>query len=282
MGGTQEIKVVDMLKAPELNKYLVVIAATSEGVLSADIEVKFKRVNDPHLQFVMAECEEEALCVVLPHLIDSPWGFNEIRDNLYSADIKIGVFKVPADIPRSDDDEEVKQELKKYAVVFMCLESEPSSSPGDIVFDGLHDLDVKFVTGTNERNALDVAAPNSFPEMRGEGPLSELRENSRNDAHIDFQVVELPPDSGYSLPPAESDESTPALPPVARYVKAPEYNRAKVDEILGVIRTLAEFTEDHPGIVNVKINLSSDDLLILNDMLYEMDRHLPDFFEGLE
>ncbi len=62
--------------------------------------------------------------------------------------------------------------------------------------------------------------------------------------------------------------------------KVPEYGREKVDEIMGIIRRLAEESEEDESVIRVRIELPVKDLLVLNDMLKEMDRHLPDFFDG--
>jgi hypothetical protein len=60
--------------------------------------------------------------------------------------------------------------------------------------------------------------------------------------------------------------------------KIPRYGRKKVDEIMKTISDVAEqvAVQDVDG---VRLHLSKEQFLILNDMLKEMDRHLPDFFE---
>lgn len=60
--------------------------------------------------------------------------------------------------------------------------------------------------------------------------------------------------------------------------KAPHYGREKVDELIAKIESEAEHVLNN-GIDPVTIIMSASDVYILADMLYEMDRHLPDFFE---
>jgi hypothetical protein len=62
-------------------------------------------------------------------------------------------------------------------------------------------------------------------------------------------------------------------------VNTPKYGRKKVDALLRIISNLAEDTKAEPNIHQVTMTLPSSDFLVLNDMLREMDRHLPDFFE---
>lgn len=52
----------------------------------------------------------------------------------------------------------------------------------------------------------------------------------------------------------------------------PDYTRERVDQIMDKVRFAA--------VTGSASNLAKEDLLVLHDMLYEMDRHLPDFFES--
>lgn len=52
----------------------------------------------------------------------------------------------------------------------------------------------------------------------------------------------------------------------------PGYTRERVDQIMDKVKFAA--------VTGSASNLAKEDLLVLHDMLYEMDRHLPDFFES--
>lgn len=61
--------------------------------------------------------------------------------------------------------------------------------------------------------------------------------------------------------------------------KVPTYGREKADELIKLIGVMAQTAAENNA-STVQLNLDADDLLVLSDMLQEMDRHLPDFFEG--
>jgi len=76
----------------------------------------------------------------------------------------------------------------------------------------------------------------------------------------------------------ETELETVVVPPAPAPIKVPEYGRKKVDEIIKLISDVAEASVRlETGAV--RLHMSNDDILILADMLYEMDKHLPDFFE---
>jgi hypothetical protein len=78
----------------------------------------------------------------------------------------------------------------------------------------------------------------------------------------------------------EKPKTEPAAPArTPRYIKPPEYGRTKVDVVIEAVGIAAEQMESAPEFSTVTLTLTRENLLILNDMLYEMDRHLPDFFE---
>lgn len=63
-------------------------------------------------------------------------------------------------------------------------------------------------------------------------------------------------------------------------VEVPKYGRKKVDELITLVGSLADTaTADQR---TVAVSLPTNDFIILADMLREMDRHLPDFFEEEE
>jgi hypothetical protein len=61
--------------------------------------------------------------------------------------------------------------------------------------------------------------------------------------------------------------------------KVPAYGRKKVDELMGLISNLADQAKADRNVTSAQLMLSVDNFLILDNMLEEMDRHLPDFFE---
>ena len=67
------------------------------------------------------------------------------------------------------------------------------------------------------------------------------------------------------------------------YISAPPYGRKKADELIERVIDAAQDVVNDRGngkeVTVVTLTLSADDLITLANMLYEMDRHLPDFFE---
>jgi hypothetical protein len=52
---------------------------------------------------------------------------------------------------------------------------------------------------------------------------------------------------------------------------APHYGRKKAEELINQIQAQAEAKQ--------ALQLTVEDTIVLADMLFEMDKHLPDFFE---
>lgn len=68
---------------------------------------------------------------------------------------------------------------------------------------------------------------------------------------------------------------------VMSYLVPPLYGRKKVDELIKKIADEAEHAVKN-GVDPVTISMPASDVRILANMLWEMDKHLPDFFEGEE
>jgi hypothetical protein len=52
---------------------------------------------------------------------------------------------------------------------------------------------------------------------------------------------------------------------------APRYGRKKAEQLINTVQQMAEHKQ--------ALQLTPEDTVILADMLFEMDKHLPDFFE---